>query len=36
MAIGQWVRVRIAPALFARLFLGGLLLLGLYLVWRGW
>jgi uncharacterized protein len=36
MALGQWVRSRIAPALFARLFLGGLLALGLYLVWRGW
>lgn len=32
MQLGQWLRVRIAPPLFRRLFLGSLLLLGLHML----
>jgi len=34
MALGQWLRGRLPPLLFRRVFFGGLLLLGLYLMLR--
>lgn len=34
MAVGQWIRARIRPAVFRRCFFGGLLLLGGYLMLR--
>lgn len=36
MAAGQWLRLRVQPVLFRRLFFGGLLALGGYLVIRSW
>jgi uncharacterized protein len=36
MALGQWVRVRVQPELFKKLFFSGLLALGGYLVLRSW
>lgn len=35
MGVGQWLRGRLAPEVFRRCFLVGLLLLGLWLAWRG-
>ena len=34
MGLGQWIRLRVQPVLFKRLFFSGLLLLGAYLSLR--
>jgi len=36
MGLGQWIRLRVQPELFKKLFFAGLLLLGAYLSVRAW